>query len=390
MTKIAKTVRSLFVRKGGSELAFDATRAGETRRFKKRWRILSGVLVLLLLLAAAPILWIETSCGTPSGRGETTGYSPRLGTSDRRNEVRTWLTYPEWHIVYSAESLGRHLSTGKPPSSYAYGRDVGAFWGSLCRLNRVAADQAGTGDAKIMLYTIGLSFSAEMAIKATYENTLGRLFEALVGWQSQDDAYSAKVQSDYAAFMHEVPWYQFDFSGALAGLWQTESGDAAVRHWERRFALSLEYGVKALYAKLIGWASGQALGEDETRLRMLVKVGEQELQAADSTVEFLGKNGEALLVDVPRYGRFTALIEKLAATDTELVEIAGNDDILVTFLAPQDNVTAIGSGPRLVNMALGDRKGWRRVGVAVKVTSLLPTIRAAKERGAELEHIYDY
>ena len=50
--------------------------------------------------------------------------------------------------------------------------------------------------------------------------------------------------------MHETPWYEFPFTKAFDGLWNTTEPDHKVRHWERRFALSGEYGVKAGYAAL--------------------------------------------------------------------------------------------------------------------------------------------
>ena len=100
--------------------------------------------------------------------------------------------------------------------------------------------------------------------------------------------------------------------------------------------------------------------------------------------------GGLLKLDVPRYARFTAILDKLAGTDAELVEIAGNDDILVTFRAPAALADKLGGGPVLIDMALGDRPGWHRVGVSTKVARLLPLLRSARAAGAELEHVYDY
>ena len=56
--------------------------------------------------------------------------------------------------------------------------------------------------------------------------------------------------------MHETPWYEFPFGKAFNGLWSTTEPEHKLRHWERRLALSGEYGVKAGYAGLLGWASG--------------------------------------------------------------------------------------------------------------------------------------
>ena len=122
-----------------------------------------------------------------------------------------------------------------------------------------------------MLYVIGVSFQTEMFVKALYENTFGRLFEWIGGHQSANDRYNAEAWQSYGAFMHQTPWYAYPFGQTLGGLWGTNSSGAAIRNWERRLALSLEYGAKAGYGGLIGWASGATLGRDELTLRLVVR-----------------------------------------------------------------------------------------------------------------------
>jgi len=143
---------------------------------KRRWKVLLGTGGILLVAALAPIVTIETACRSPIAGLDTAGYTPLLkDPAWRRDESRTWLTYPEWHIVYSAESFAAHLRHA-PPSSYHYLRDIRSFWSGYCAMNQAAAGRAGV-DARVMLYTIGLSYSAELLVKALYENTLGRVSE---------------------------------------------------------------------------------------------------------------------------------------------------------------------------------------------------------------------
>ncbi len=347
------------------------------RRFKMRYAL--GLILLALILW--PILYIELGCG-PQIRSAA-AYRPILAAkADRRPEARTLLTYPEWHIVYSAESLGRHLQT-RPPSGYRYLRDIGSFWSSYCALNR-AADPGDAGDAKIMLYTIGISFSAEMGVKAAWENTIGRLFEWIGGYKSPEDRYAAGVQQRYGAFMHETPWYRFPFGRAFTGLWHADFG--GVRGIERRVALSLEYGVKTGYAKLIGWASGTTLGADEVRMRVVLNATPERIAAIDPRLKVLSTGAEGTIVDTPRYAQFTEIAQKLAAAGISFREIAGNDDIFITVLAPASK----SAGKPFLTMALGDRPGWERRGYSVKVSALSATLAALPAEGATLEHIYDY
>ncbi len=187
-----------------------------------------------------------------------------------------------------------------------------------------------------MLYTIGLSFSAELLIKGFYENTIGRAFEWIGGWDSADDRYAAKVQQRYGAFMHETPWYEFPFGEALANLWGTNEPKRHVRHWERRFALSGEYGVKTGYAKLIGAASGASLGRDERTLRIVARARAGQLERIDPRFKTVGRTPSGVLVEAPRYAQFTDLLSKLSRTPVQLVEISGNDDIFVTALVPDE------------------------------------------------------
>ena len=181
---------------------------------KRRWKVLLGVAGAFVALAAAPILYIEFGCGGTAAGGPA--YRPLIRDAEwRREEARTWLTYPEWHIVYSADSFGRFLEKN-PPSGYSYLRDIKGFWSGYCAVNKASAESGGAdAGTRVMLYTIGLSFSAELLVKGLYENTLGRVSELIGGWDSADDRHAIKVQRAYGAFMHETPWYEFPFSESL-------------------------------------------------------------------------------------------------------------------------------------------------------------------------------
>jgi hypothetical protein len=341
---------------------------------KKRY-ILGGLLIAALL---APVGYIEVGCGAGS---QTAGapFKPLLtNPSDHRPEARTYLTYPEWHIVYSADSLARHLAHS-PPSGYPYFSDIGSFWSSYCALNRVA-DPKAAGDAKVMLYTIGISFSAEMLVKAMYENTIGRLFEWIGGHESGPDVYAQRVQQSYGAFMHETPWYAFPFGTAFSNLWR--AGGGGVRSWERHLALSLEYGIKTGYAKLIGWASGTALGKDERTMRIVLDGEPGKVAAIDARLKPLG----GMTYETPRYAQFTQIAGELAAAGGNFREIAGNDDIFLTVIAPNSWAP---TQPALLSMPLPDQPGRQRLGISLKVQNLTETLRTLPP-GTRLEHIYDY
>jgi hypothetical protein len=352
---------------------------------KRRWRLVIAGAGLLVALVAVPVAGIEIGCRAPIvGFDPHAPYRPLVHAG--RPEARTWLTYPEWHIVYSAESFGRWLSAGHPPSGYGYGGDIAGFWNGFCQFNRVARGQPGAGEAKLMIYTIGISYTVEMAVKAAYERTIGRLSEWIGGWHSQDDRYAAAVQTRYGRFMHEVPWYRFPFGEALTGAWQTHAGDTPVRHAERRVALTGEYLVKAGYAKALGGASASSGPPDALTLRFVARAAPAAIRAVDPRLRPLSTARGLTVVEAPRYAQFTDLVGKMTVAKVPLVEIAGNDDIFVTLLTPSSRPLP---GTILLDMPI-ERRGWRRIGTSVKVPELGALFAAVRATGGTVEHVYDY
>ena len=70
-----------------------------------------------------------------------------------------------------------------------------------------------------MIYVIGISYSAEYAIKGLYENTIGRVFEWIRGEKrTPQDEFARAVLQDYAAFLYTIPWYKYPFREKLDGL----------------------------------------------------------------------------------------------------------------------------------------------------------------------------
>jgi hypothetical protein len=355
---------------------------------KRRWRILAALGILAVAGALAPIGYIEGACRAPvEGFDPGAPYRPILPRDQSRPEARTFLTYPEWHIVYEAESYARHLAAGRPPSSFDYRTQVASFWSSYCQLNRVTRGSAAAGDAKVMIYTIGISYTVELGVKAAYERTIGKLVEWIGGWRSNDDRYAARVQASYGHFMHETPWYRFPFGKAFSATWSVRDPENHLRHWERRFALSAEYGVKALYAEAIDKASGATLGRDQLTLRFVARGTPDEVRAVDPRLKPVAVLPDGLtVVEAPRYQQFNDLLAKLAATKIGLVEIAGNDDIFATLLLPAG---AKMPGTVLMRMPPG-LTGKSRTGVAVKVPALLDLMRRTQAAGGTVEHVYDY
>jgi hypothetical protein len=97
----------------------------------------------------------------------------------------------------------------------------------------------------------------------------------------------------------------------------------------------------------------------------------------------------ASVIETPRYRAFTEVLAGLAARRRTIVEIAGNDDVLITVLSPP-GLAAASLGKQLFEVPVQARPGWRRIGLDVKMASLAEVIRRLGDGGMELEHVYDY
>ena len=267
------------------------------------------------------------------------------------------------------------------PHNYGFFSSITGFWSSTCALAKASGPHGGfPWETKQMVYTIGVSFTAELLAKAAYEESLGRLFTLLRGaTRAPLDDLSARQAAEYAVFLQQTPWYKWDFTRDAAAL--DAAATDALRDRERRWALGIEYRGKAAYAGVIA-AAVAAVGEDQLRLRAVVAGLPEATLAALPEVQVIDTLPEGTVIEAPRYRAFTRLAETIAAAGGSFVVIAGNDDIL--FTTGTDEPTTEGA---IFSFARQGNPGFRHL-VLVPVADLADTLRALPP-GA-LEHIHDY
>ena len=311
-----------------------------------------------------------------------------------RPEDDTYLSYPEWYIVWSyqekADYQQYHL-----PSGFPYLGAIRQYWSSYCCISRLTRGKyAFNAGEQLMLVVIGTSFSAEYVLKGAYENTVGRLSELTSGGEPvEEDRYAYQVARDYADFVHVRPFYEFRFARRLTGLWAATPlwGAHLLRKWERKLFLSLDYSVEAFYCWMIEQATHLVYGVEPDRTYALVESDDEKpLQEAPrlNLVKQIGAGG--FIADMPRYQEFTTVAGALARNKVRFIEIAGNSQITVSVLAPESWQYPNSDGQELFSMPLLTHPHVKRVIIGCKVGNLHSVLNALGNTEAVLEHVYDY
>ncbi len=311
----------------------------------------------------------------------------------RRPADQTFLTYPEWFLVYSPDEFATFTKTNTPDQFPFFGH-VKQFWQAYRSVYRIIKDKyAFDTGYHVMIMVIGTSTTVEYVLRSCYENTIGRLSAFTASTFTEEDHYAAKVAQQYVDFIKVTPWYEFNFMQALRGLWKENpaTGKNMIRKWERRYILSSEYLVKAGY----GWIIKKMTNASYEAPLLVTAVVVNELPAIELNAYPQIKVAETLadkrvLLFLPRYDAFKEATSLLAKSGANFTEIAGNTEvIMITLIVPRewkesDTDKVIFSQPIITNPSV------KRIALVVPVKDLAETLRRVNQSGLALEHVYDF
>ena len=267
----------------------------------------------------------------------------------------------------------------------------GSFFADVSEALRAYRSGQADLQAKILvrIKEAAIAENGEKQEKVTrYETTIGRLTEWIRGAQpTPEDAFALATADRYAKFLQQTPWYEFPFGETLKTYWRDTPllQGSVTRSLERRFALSAEYGVKAIYARLIAQAA--ALSPAALTLQSAVRGMNGSDTSAD--VKPIERRGDGVtIIETPRYRAFTKIILTLVGRERSFVEIAGNNEILVTILSKGE--LSFPNAKPLFQIPLQAREGWIRQGIVLPVGELGALAKHVQGTNAEFEHVYDY
>jgi hypothetical protein len=309
-----------------------------------------------------------------------------------RDESSTYLVLPEWYIIYATEEYVGFVRA-RPPSRFPYFTAIQQYWRyyrEACgATRRVYPFDTGR---HVMLSIVGVGFTIENALKGLYENTVGRITELIGLYHTDEDAFARKTAREYAEFMHSRPWYEFPFGSRLEALWVETPwwGTGTVRKWERRLVLSVEYATKAVYGLLIRWSAGGREAPADPAIYAWLDDIPDRVFAEGRIRKIKTVTARSHVVAMPRHDAFTPIVLGLARQGVRFRELAGNDEILVTAIAPGALDSRLVAGTLLFSEPLLTNPAAKRIAVRAPVTSLHAILADLASRGATVERLYDY
>jgi hypothetical protein len=385
-------------RRRGSE-----SRRGTRGRGRRRWLLLS-VLAFTALSTGGPAMFVATQCWGSGAPPALDGPSAELrGLGLNRDEAHTYLALPARLVVYTADDRADFL-TRRPPSGYPYFGSIRQYWAGYNAVCEVTSrEHAFVSGDHVALAATGAAFTIEYAFTGAWENTIGHVTEWLSGapksWTTAaptpEDAFAIRTAHEYAAFVHKIPWYDFPFGDRLISLWTGSPmwGPNAIRKWDRRIVLSAEYGLKgfaAVIARLVASPAAADDGQSSTLVYAAIDHAGASALADERVREFKPLGPHSYIVSLPPREGFTEVVQLLQTKGVRFLSIAGNDDILLTALAPRALADLVPSDRRVATLPLLTDPLRTRLALRVRITALADVLAWLASRGASVEAIYDY
>ncbi|MBW8907591.1 MAG: hypothetical protein JF620_00920 [Mesorhizobium sp.] len=372
--------------------------------FLLRWlrRLIKTILRLIVLVVLIPVAGLAYGFLTTSSLDKTPlpgvadGTPPSALASKIRQAAQdyqvppqsTWLAYPKWAAVYAARDYAAFVDKDQP-SGFPYWSYIGHYWQDYAIVIRVTSARGIDILDYVVPTVIGTGLTIDGALQWAYENTVGRVTEVIAGKRIAVDIYQAKAAGEYASLLETKPWSDFPYAEKRAGLFavQPAVGDDSIRTSERKLAFGLADTVKQWCADLTKslFPAVDDPGPSDIHIWAKGPVGETTRNEPDTLLERdLGADGT---VFITRQATLAEMIPRLIDKGVSLVEIGGNDEVLVTVTSSAA-ITAPEGSRALFSHPIPVTPDTRRTAFAVAVRKLHTFLPALAKAGAKLERIY--
>ena len=364
----------------------------------RRLRILTLIALLLAIITFA--VKNRKPSTVPAGKGLlvdktwlNTNQHPLIPKAAIRPPDQTFLTYPEWFLVFSPSEQADYFRT-HTSTTFPYLKHVDQMWGGYdVMYDQIKGNFPFNTGYHVMIWVIAGSTTVEYGIKSFYETIIGRVTDTNPHEEmTAEDKFNADYEYSYVKFIEALPWYEYDFNHQLKSLWinTTFSGPHLLRKLERRYYLTTELLVKSGYGWLIGLGTKSAYETASLQTAVVM----DKLPARLDTNGFIHNvkllpNG-MVLANLPRYAEFNTAVNKLAKNGVGFTEIAGNKGAIMLTVLATEPLPATADYKILFTQPVETKPGLNRVALVTTVKKLSAIIKTFLEKKITIEHVFDY
>ncbi len=130
-----------------------------------------------------------------------------------KDEAQSFLTVPEWYLVFNPKEYADFLEAGNNPSDFPFYQSIDEYWTLYDRSRKLVSEAYPHNEEYVtMLNVIGVSITMEYGAKMLYENTVGRVFSWFSnGTLSDQEKVIIEAQRAYSDLIYDKAWYEFEF-----------------------------------------------------------------------------------------------------------------------------------------------------------------------------------
>lgn len=364
----------------------------------KRLRILT--LIALLLAVVTFTIKNRKPSTIPAGKGLlinkawlTANLHPLTPQKDVRPPDQTFLTYPEWFLVFSPAEQADYFKTNTS-TTFPYMKHVDQMWGGYGVVyDQIKGNFPFNTGYHVMIMVIAGSTTVEYSIKSFYETIIGRVTDTDPGDEmTSEDKFNADYEESYVKFIEALPWYEYDFNHQLKSLWGNTSlsGPHMLRKLERRYYLTTELLVKSGYGWLIGLGTKSAYGTASLQTAVVIDKLPGGFDTSGLVQNMKALPGGMVLANLPRYAEFNPAVCKLAEKGISFNEIAGNKGTIMLTVLSGQSLNANPNYKILFTQPIETKPGLNRIALVTTVSNLSSTVKLLLANKLKIEHIYDY
>jgi len=358
-------------------------------------------LTLVALLLAIITFTVKNSnpSTVPEGKGllvdkawltnNTDAITPQ---KDVRPPDQTFLTYPEWFLVFSPAEQADYLST-RTSTTFPYLKHVAQLWeGYGVVYDQIKGNYSFNTGYHTMIMVIAGSTTIEYGAKSFYETIIGRVTDTKANEKmTEEDKFNSQYEQSYVKFIEALPWYEYDFKHQLTSLWSNTplKGPHLLRKLERRYYLTTELLVKSGYGWLIGLGTKSAYETASLQTAVVLDKPKAELDSNGIGSFKILPDGR-VVANLPRYAQFKSAVAYLAEKEVLFNEIAGNKGAIMLTVFTTRPLIASSYYKCLFTQPIITKPGLSRIAVVTTVKNLSSVVKLLLAHQVTIEHIFDY